>query len=96
MRFIIISFIFLSNLCFGQQKTIQELKEVTITIALDTLTIANTWEDLNSSAIQDIQADDAGELIQKLTSTNIKSYGGLGPKNSILAWLRREPFSYCF
>lgn len=78
MRFIIISFIFLSNLCFGQQKTIQELKEVTITIALDTLTIANTWEDLNSSAIQDIQADDAGELIQKLTSTNIKSYGGLG------------------
>jgi hypothetical protein len=54
------------------------MKEVVISYSLDTILNSNEWEGLDSEDIEGLQADDACDLIQKLTSTSIKSYGGLG------------------
>ena len=85
MRLIIISWLWISCQCIGQTNTIQEINEVTITFSLDTIEFQNEWEGINSSKIESIQADDASELLQKLTSTSIKSYGGLGGLKTISA-----------
>ena len=78
MRLVIISCLWIGSHCIGQKSTIQEMKEVVISYSLDTILSSNEWESLDSDDIQGLQANDAGDLIQKLTSTSIKSYGGLG------------------
>ena len=78
MRLIIISCLWIGSHCIGQKNRIQEINEITITYNLDTVKTQNEWEGINASKIESLQADDAAALIRKLTSTSIKSYGGLG------------------
>lgn len=78
MKLVIISCLWFGIHCFGQQGGVQEINEVTYTYTLDTFNAKNAWEGLNAEKIESLQANDAADLIQKLTSTNIRSYGGLG------------------
>ena len=78
MRLVIISCLWIGSHCIGQKNRIQEINEITITYNLDTIKTQNEWEGINASKIESLQADDAAGLIKKLTSTSIKSYGGLG------------------
>ena len=78
MRLVIISCLWIGTHCIGQKNRIQEINEITITYNLDTIKTQNEWEGINASKIESLQADDAAGLIRKLTSTSIKSYGGLG------------------
>ena len=78
MRLVIVSCLWIGSHGIGQKNCIQEMKEVVISYSLDTILNSNEWEGLNSEDIEGLQADDACDLIQKLTSTSIKSYGGLG------------------
>ena len=79
MRLIIIFCLWIGSHCIGQKNRIQEINEITITYNLDTIKTQNDWEGINASKkIESLQADDAAGLIRKLTSTSIKSYGGLG------------------
>lgn len=78
MRLVIIYCLWIGTHCIGQKNRIQEINEVTITFNLDTVKIQNEWEGINASKIESLQVNDAAGLIRKLTSTSIKSYGGLG------------------
>ena len=78
MRLVIIFCLWIGTHCIGQKNRIQEINEVTITFTLDTIKTQNEWEGINAAKIESLQANDAAGLIRKLTSTSIKSYGGLG------------------
>ena len=78
MRIIFVFFIFIAAPSFGQKPAIQELQEINISYSLDSISSKKKWEEMETSEIEALQAEDAADLIQKLTGTSIKSYGGLG------------------
>ena len=78
MRIVIVFFIFIATPSFGQKPAIQELQEINVSYSLDSISSKKKWEEMEITEIEALQAEDAADLIQKLTGTSIKSYGGLG------------------
>lgn len=84
MRFAVhILFIIFSNISFAQILE-KELQEVDIESVL--IRVRNPEEllpGLERKKIQELQVEDAGQLLQKIAGVQVKSYGGLGGLKSV-------------
>ena len=80
MRYIYVIGFLVSLPVFGQKDTIQEVDEVTIqhSVAHITLPYRTVRTIITEDQIREIQANDVGELVRKISGANLKSYGGLG------------------
>jgi len=73
-------------LCFSalSQETAQEIKEIHVTFSkLNEHRVDSLHAYLTKKEIDILQADDLGDLLQKIPGVNVKSYGGLGGLKNI-------------
>ncbi|MCJ8288966.1 MAG: TonB-dependent receptor plug domain-containing protein [Crocinitomicaceae bacterium] len=91
MRFFFLISILLSSVAYGQDTSIvvmdtlpiQELKAVDVITAISIRMETPRYRIMREKEIQDLQANDVGEILQKLEGVNLKSYGGLGGLKTI-------------
>lgn len=91
MRFIFLISFFIGANVFAQDTTnididslsIQELDMVTVVRLAEIRREVPRFAVLSKQEIRDVQANDVGEILQKVPGVNLKSYGGLGGLKTI-------------
>ncbi|MDG1331945.1 MAG: TonB-dependent receptor plug domain-containing protein [Crocinitomicaceae bacterium] len=91
MRSILLISILSCSWSFGQdtttRKTVEapllELRAVEVIDVIDIRRIVPRYSILTTQQIQEMQADDVGDIMQKIQGVNLKSYGGLGGLKTI-------------
>jgi len=80
MVFITIIALFFSLSAYGQQDTIQQVEEVVVRHSFSHIVIPDrrVRTVISEDQIRELQPNDLGELLRKISGANLKSYGGLG------------------
>jgi hypothetical protein len=80
MHFLAIIVLFFSLSAYGQQDTIQEVEEMVVRQSVSHTVVPQkrVITIISEDQIRELQPNDLGDLLRKISGANLKSYGGLG------------------